>query len=299
MKLLIVADDFGASRSVTNHILQGHRAGVITHASLLVNGFDAAYAAEQFTANPNLQVSIHLNLIEGRSVSAPQDVSMLVDHDGYFNHTFISLWIKYLLFSAKKKKLMHEQVVHELTLQLQLIKKMVANKKIVHVDSHQHVHMVPFIFDALVECYDSDAVLRIPYERFQFVYFKKNWKQFKIINFIKQQFLNLLAKKAYRIACSKKIVCTDHLIGIILGGQLDARALEYSLVHLKKISQEDAIVEILFHPGYATSDEAAIWNRYPKFRNFYRSPERISELAMIQSTHMRELMAQLGNSRHL
>lgn len=63
MKRLIVnADDFGASRGTNNGILHAHRHGIVTSTSLLVDAAASEDAGAQATAAPELSVGLHLDL---------------------------------------------------------------------------------------------------------------------------------------------------------------------------------------------------------------------------------------------
>lgn len=63
MRCLIVnGDDFGASRGVNRGILEAHRAGILTSASLLVSGPCSAEAAELSRDAPGMSVGLHVDL---------------------------------------------------------------------------------------------------------------------------------------------------------------------------------------------------------------------------------------------
>jgi predicted glycoside hydrolase/deacetylase ChbG (UPF0249 family) len=63
MKYLIVnADDFGASRGINLGILEAHRRGILTSASLLVNTPSSEAAAEMSRTVPDLSVGLHADV---------------------------------------------------------------------------------------------------------------------------------------------------------------------------------------------------------------------------------------------
>jgi chitin disaccharide deacetylase len=61
--LIVNADDFGASSGVNRGIVECHRRGVVTSASLMVTGAAAAEAASLSRANPDLSVGLHWDVI--------------------------------------------------------------------------------------------------------------------------------------------------------------------------------------------------------------------------------------------
>ena len=63
MKYLIVnGDDFGASRGINRGILEAHRRGILTSASLLVDAPRSEEAARLGQAAPELSVGLHVDL---------------------------------------------------------------------------------------------------------------------------------------------------------------------------------------------------------------------------------------------
>ena len=57
--LIVNADDFGASRGVNEGIARSHQDGVVTSASLMVTGQDAAEAAVLSRDMPDLSIGLH------------------------------------------------------------------------------------------------------------------------------------------------------------------------------------------------------------------------------------------------
>ena len=61
-RLIVNADDFGASPGINRGIVECHTRGVVTSTSLMVNGPAAAEAAELAAAHPRLGVGLHCDL---------------------------------------------------------------------------------------------------------------------------------------------------------------------------------------------------------------------------------------------
>jgi predicted glycoside hydrolase/deacetylase ChbG (UPF0249 family) len=63
LRLLIVnADDFGCSRGVNRGIVEAHEHGIVTSASLMVNGPAATEAADYGREHPELAVGLHVDV---------------------------------------------------------------------------------------------------------------------------------------------------------------------------------------------------------------------------------------------
>src|SRR6185312_16149728 len=73
-RLIVTADDFGASVAVNEAVEQAHRRGILTCASLMVAGEAAADAVVRARAMPKLGAGLHLVLVDGRPVLPPETV---------------------------------------------------------------------------------------------------------------------------------------------------------------------------------------------------------------------------------
>lgn len=75
-RLIVNADDFGFSEAVNAGIVEAHRKGILTSATLLANAPAFDNAVELAGENPGLGVGIHLNLVRGRPLSSPENGNM-------------------------------------------------------------------------------------------------------------------------------------------------------------------------------------------------------------------------------
>src|SRR5262245_56349229 len=64
--LVVNADDFGHSATINIGIIESHRAGTVTSASLMIRQPAAAEAVELSRAHPGLSIGLHLDLGEWR-----------------------------------------------------------------------------------------------------------------------------------------------------------------------------------------------------------------------------------------
>lgn len=84
-KLIVNADDFGFTKSVSEGIIDGYTSGCITSTSMIVNFESARYAADLFKNNKGIGIGLHFNVTKGRPVADVEKVSSLVDKDGNFH----------------------------------------------------------------------------------------------------------------------------------------------------------------------------------------------------------------------
>src|SRR6266511_432980 len=73
-KLIMTADDFGASAAVNAAVLRAHREGVLTSASLMVTGDAAGEAVALARATPSLAIGLHVALADARPALPAREV---------------------------------------------------------------------------------------------------------------------------------------------------------------------------------------------------------------------------------
>jgi chitin disaccharide deacetylase len=152
MKILIVnADDFGLAPAVNQGILDAYLAGSVTSTTLLVNAQFSVAAADLARAHPGLAVGLHFNLTLGAPICDPQAIATLVDAEGRF-HPRKVLARRLLLGRVRR-----DHVDRELAAQFERLHAFgVASS---HVDSHQHIHGFPLVFDSVASL---SAQYRLP-----------------------------------------------------------------------------------------------------------------------------------------
>ena len=85
-RLIVNADDFGASRSINEAVIRAQREGILTTASLMVNEAACDEAVELAKQNPRLGVGLHLTLLMGHSALPPSEIPGLVNERGEFSN---------------------------------------------------------------------------------------------------------------------------------------------------------------------------------------------------------------------
>ncbi|HEU0152066.1 MAG TPA: ChbG/HpnK family deacetylase [Arenimonas sp.] len=157
MKTLIVnADDFGLAPAVNQGILDAHLAGSVTSTTLMVNMPAAAEAAAIAKAHPALGVGLHFNLTLGKPLAGASSVPSLVGPDGNFHERSA---LARGLFTGRVRR---EHLVRELDAQHQAY--LALGIRPTHVDSHQHVHGFPAVFDAIAALCEAQGIpTRMPW----------------------------------------------------------------------------------------------------------------------------------------
>jgi predicted glycoside hydrolase/deacetylase ChbG (UPF0249 family) len=135
--LVVTADDLGFSDAVDRAILQAHREGIARSTSLLVTFPRAAEAAELARAEHDLEVGLHLDLVEGTPVADPTAVASLIGANG----RFVGLTDLGLRLATGRVR------ASELALEVraQVARARELGTPALAWDSHRHVHLFPLV----------------------------------------------------------------------------------------------------------------------------------------------------------
>ena len=156
MKLIINADDFGLTNGVNRGIIDCFLAGSVTSTTLMVNTPATLEAVALAKANPELVVGLHFNLTLGRPLCRAEEVPTLIDGAGEFRGR--AACERNLLLGKVKgndiEREFHAQVERFTSFGIPLT----------HIDSHQHMHLFPRVFDIVASyCVKHDIPLRLPW----------------------------------------------------------------------------------------------------------------------------------------
>ncbi len=158
-KLIITGDDFGLAEPVNEAIVEAHRNGILTAASLMMGASAASDAVERARAVPSLKVGLHLVVVEGRPVSPPEQVPDLVDKDGEFSCRLIRSGFKFYF-----RPIVRKQLEAEIRAQYEAFHR--TGFVLDHVNAHNHMHLHPTILSLLIEIGKDYGLqsIRFPYE---------------------------------------------------------------------------------------------------------------------------------------
>ena len=137
-RLIVNADDFGLARSVSTGIIDVYQAGQLSSTTLMVNMPGTEEAVDLAERHPGLGMGLHFNLTEGRPLT---DARSLIDSDGVLRLR------GELIRRSIQGRVEPSEITRELTAQLDRFVSLGLTPT--HLDSHQHVHMVPTVFRAM------------------------------------------------------------------------------------------------------------------------------------------------------
>jgi predicted glycoside hydrolase/deacetylase ChbG (UPF0249 family) len=141
-RIVVNADDYGRSESVTTAIEASCTAGCVSSTTVMANMPGAAALFGFHGRHPSVSVGLHVNLTEGRPVLAADAVPSLVDSSGAF-------WGRRRFFA----RLCYGQIrTSEMRLEIgaQLARLETLTPVVTHFDSHQHIHVFPPVLHAMI-----------------------------------------------------------------------------------------------------------------------------------------------------
>ncbi len=156
---MITADDFGLAKEVNEAVELAHRQGVLTAASLMVAGPAAADAVAVARRNPGLRVGLHLVLVDGAPVSAPELIPNLLDSGGRLHSGMARLGVALTLRPELRR-----QLRREIAAQFRAYQR--TGLPLDHVNAHKHYHLHPIVAQQVLSAGRDFGVtaLRVPRE---------------------------------------------------------------------------------------------------------------------------------------
>ncbi|PIR41813.1 MAG: hypothetical protein COV30_01305 [Candidatus Yanofskybacteria bacterium CG10_big_fil_rev_8_21_14_0_10_37_15] len=224
--LKIIADDLGLHKSVNDGIIFLLKENKIDGASLMANGEAFEDAVKQISDAGLLNVGIHLNLVEQRSVLSGELMSK--------NHKLF--FIKYVLGLINWGHIQKE-------LEAQIKKCTRAGIKPAFINGNQHLHLLPGIMSMCIKLAKEYHIqyIRIVNEPVSSV----KGKLFRRAQLLFLNFLSSMAKKKIRKA---DLQCNDYFVGFINAGNLGRGDIKFAEEIVVK--NPDKIVELGCHPGH-------------------------------------------------
>lgn len=227
------ADDFGADARVNAAVERAHAAGVLTSASLMVNEPAAVGAADIARGRPALGVGLHLALSDGLACLPHCEIPRLADASGRFRPTAAMAGLV-CFFSRSARR----QVAREVEAQFERFERLGLPWS--HVDGHQHLHIHPVVWDALLRQCGAHGVrcVRVPGER------DVAGAGASLARRAEAVCLRAMRRRCLRTLAGRGFAGPDRVYGHLRTGQMDRAYVARLLGRL-----EGATNEVYFHPG--------------------------------------------------
>lgn len=246
-RVIINADDFGIHTEVNQAVIEACGQGVLTSTSLLANGPAFDQAVDLARKCPKLGIGIHLSLVGSLpTVLSAKEVPTLVQSDGLLPESYTEV-----IKRACQGKLDYGQVYRELDAQMEKI--MATGLPIDHLDSHQHLHVLPQIWSIVQSLMMKYGIhrLRIPREAYSYKVLSAN-----PVRIAGRDGLTYLSRKAMTSVRRLHFTTTDFFWGMVDGGHMTESNLHYLIDRLPFGTHE-----IMMHPGRSTAvlSQSFVW----------------------------------------
>lgn len=234
IRFVFHGDDFGLNHSFNAGIVQAHKNGLLRSTSYRVDGTAFHEAVELARDLPNLGQGVHLNLVEGKE-------------EGRYRTNFGNL-----LLNAGKKSVQHA-IESEFRFQIDTV--LAAGVRVDHLNSHQHSHIIPEIFEVVCRLAKEYGIsyVRLPNEPYHLAP-KLLWSYLKGVPWLTLNHAKWAAAKKFsetNLITARKygIRTNDVFLGLLHTGHMDIESTMIGIQHaLAKVGTDDGVIEILMHP---------------------------------------------------
>jgi predicted glycoside hydrolase/deacetylase ChbG (UPF0249 family) len=153
IRIIVNSDDLGAYPNVDAETFALMDAGKVTSATLMANGGTIESAIQEAKRRKGCSFGVHLNLTSFRPLTSSPGMELLLMENGEFSSDLARL--------ARLLRLgrVRDAVYKELKSQIALI--VDSGLPVSHLDSHQHVHTMPYFFPVLKKLQMEFHVLKV------------------------------------------------------------------------------------------------------------------------------------------
>jgi hopanoid biosynthesis associated protein HpnK len=157
--LIVTADDFGAAQQINDAVVEAHRHGILTAASLMVSAPAASDAVARARENPRLRVGLHIVLVEGKPTLPIAAVPDLIDAGGNFRIDMAAAAAAMFFIPRVRRQL-------EAEIEAQFDAFRATGLSLDHVNTHKHFHLHPTIAGAILRAGKRHGLraMRVPLE---------------------------------------------------------------------------------------------------------------------------------------
>lgn len=260
--LIINADDYGYFPCISRGILEAASSGALTATGILANSADLPAQLERLAAVEGLDWGVHLNLTFKQPLTAP-----IAEKLSPWNGCFPSVYAMSLMILTGKISI--QDIRLEWCAQIEACRR----KKLLFLNSHEHIHMLPVLFPLALELAQEYG---IPYVRLT----RTEWlAPFGLSALIR----NTLMQSMQTINQFRFRVKTPIFLGLHRSGKLDYEYLETIFSKLKPGES----YELMCHPGQFDPNDISD----PKLMSYHHWEE---ELALLLNPKVHALYEKFG-----
>lgn len=230
---------------MTRGALAAADAGIVTAVSVAAVGRAFAPAIERLRERPGLDVGIHLTLVGEKPLSPPEEIPSLVGRDGALLAGYPALARRFVFGGVAAKDV-------ETELRRQIERLLATGLPLVHVNAHQHLHVLPRVFEVVLRLAEEHGIrfVRIPCEP---AVAGRWWRQTP--RTAQLAVLNSLGRRARRrLEAGGRVRSVERTLGVVDAGHLTVERLRGALG-----LAAPGVSELVSHPGLGDRELAAAY----------------------------------------
>jgi hopanoid biosynthesis associated protein HpnK len=238
VRLIVNADDFGLTSGVNRAIVELHKTGVVTSASLMARAAATDEAIELACSMATLDVGCHVVLVDGEPVLSARQIPTLVNaQTGRFPDSLAAFLFK--LFSGQVRI---EEIEAEVAAQIALLQR--KGVRLTHLDTHKHTHVFSAVLRPLLRAGHAAGIRAVRHP------FEPEWAiratgGASLTRIAELTALRTLEPRSRRILAAEGFATTDGTIAMAGTGALDTSTLRSLIEKLPP-----GTWELVTHPGY-------------------------------------------------
>jgi predicted glycoside hydrolase/deacetylase ChbG (UPF0249 family) len=212
---------------------------------------------------------LHFTLTSGKPVSDVKRVSLLVNENGFFRWRFTSLL---QAVSIQRKSALLDQI--EIELEAQFARLLSDGIQPDHIDGERHVHLIPGIFEKVVDIARRRGVKFVRAGKDIGVKFMRTAEGQGLVakgGFAKVVLLSVLSRKG-RPQIPSGVSYADHFASYVYSGRIDLMMKDFFA-----LTPPRGVTEMMVHPGIPEESQGLdLGNR--EVERYLRSEDRRREL---------------------
>lgn len=254
-RVIINADDFGLTSGVNRAIVELHRGGVLTSATLMARAGATPEAIRMALDTPTLGVGCHVVLVDGQPVLPPEKIPSLVQKQTGRFVSSLTTFLRRLLTG----RIRAAEVEAEAAAQIALLQE--AGLRLTHIDTHKHTHMFPSVLAPLLRAARKAGIgaLRNPFEPEWAV---RATPRASFVRAAEVMALRRFGPFFQRMIARAGMTTTDGTIAVAGTGRFDADTVRALLGELP-----EGTWELVTHPGYNDADLDKVRTRLRESRD--------------------------------
>lgn len=237
-QLIVNADDFGLTQGVNRAVVELHRAGALTSATLMARAEATEEALALAGSERALGVGCHVVLVDGEPALGTAALPTLAEAQSGRLRPTLGAFLKALLSG----RIRAEEIEAEAAAQIAQLQ--AHGVRLTHIDTHKHTHMFPQVLRPVLRAARA-AGIRAVRNPFEPAWSVRATAGAPWVRRTEVRMLRALEPSFRRIVREEGFQTTDGALGVLATGTLEATTVRALLRAVP-----EGCYELVAHPGY-------------------------------------------------